>query len=339
MPFANIPLFSICVPTYNGSAFIKDTLESLFNQSYQNYEVIICDDVSNDDTVAIIKECIKGRANIRLIENAANLGLVNNWNKCISLSKGEYVKFLFQDDHITPGALEKIAGVIKEYKPSFITSKRKFILPSADNENANVYFNVFLQKFEYELGIKQNRFVDLKEIAKLSSKYIGINYIGEPSVYIFKKSLTETIGGFNSSFQQLCDLEFALRALSNSNLFYMDEVTCEFMIHDASTTATNIRTRYFQIRYFEYINLSARILYDTKFLNLKNTFTYLQKLRVKVYLNNKIYAALHDGAVTPEEKNTLIEFIKNYPNKSYKNFGPVFFAIGKFLKFRNSKSS
>ena len=339
MSLETTPLISICIPTYNGGAFIKECLEGLFTQTYSNYEVIICDDGSKDNTVSIIKECIKGKSSITFIENEGNLGLVDNWNKCIALSKGDYIKFLFQDDHITPGALERIAGVIEKHRPMFITSKRKFILSPASSENAKNYFNTYLQKFENELGIKKDTFIELKDVAKLASKYIGINFIGEPSVYVFKKSVVETVGNFDKSFQQLCDLEFALRAISNTNLFYINDVTCEFRIHDSSATVVNINTRHFQITYFEYVNLVSRILYDNKFRKLRDSFTISQKLKLKIYLNNKIYTALKDDRVTGEEKNILKQFISNYPNTGYKNFGPLFFIIGRVLKFKNERLS
>ncbi len=337
MPDKDIPLISICVPTYNGESFIKASLESLFSQSFKNYEVIVCDDGSKDKTVQVIKDCIKGRENILLIENEVNLGLVGNWNKCVSLSKGKYIKFLFQDDLITPGALEKIASVIKEHKPSFITSKRKFILPPTYNEGAHFHFNTYLQKFEYDLGIKRDKFISLKEIAKLTAKYIGINYIGEPSVYVFRRELVERIGNFDNTFQQLCDLEFALRGISSSELFYINDITCEFMIHEASATVVNIRTRHYQITYFEYINLTSKLLYDKKYFNLRNAFNSIEKLKLKVYLNNKIYTALNDSQVSPEEKDQLKNFIGDYPNKAYKTFGALFFLISKVLKIKNAK--
>jgi glycosyltransferase involved in cell wall biosynthesis len=329
------PLFSICIPTYNGEAFIAETLKSVFSQDFPDYELIICDDCSKDNTVSLTNKLVEGRSNVKCFVNEKNLGLVENWNKCVSLSSGKYIKFLFQDDHLLSGALKYTSEVIQKHQPSFLTSKRKFTLPANVSEETANYYNVYLQKFENELGIKEDTFVNFQEIAKLVAAYIGINFIGEPSVFVFKRELFEKIGKFDKRYEQLCDLEFALRAIAGSELFYMNFLTCDFMIHDGSTTVTNINTKYFELEYFDYIKLSAMLLYDERFSKITKEFSFSQRSRVKLFLKNKIYSAMNDEKVTEKHRAQLKSFLDIYAINAVKT-SFLYFLIGKVLKIKNA---
>lgn len=328
-------LFSICIPTYNGEAFIEATLLSLFAQEYKNYELIICDDCSTDTTVSIINRLIEGRENVRFHVNEKNLGLVGNWNRCLGLSRGEYIKFLFQDDTLLPGTLQKTAEVIEKHSPLFITSKREFVLPETYDATSQYHYKTYLQKFENDLGITSDRFVTEKEMAFLTARFFGVNFIGEPSVYVFKKSLLEKTGPFDALFHQLCDLEFALRCISNGNLYYMHFTSCKFVVHERSVTVMNLHTKYFQIHYLEYIRLAALVLYDKKFEKLERSFAWAQRLRVKLFLKYKIHQTLNDKRITEEDVKTLEDFLAKYPVKNNKN--SVFYSLlNKILKIKNS---
>ena len=107
------PLVSICIPAYNNAAYIKDTIDSILSQTYKNLELVIVDDKSKDDTVAVIKSIPDER--IRLYENEKNLGMSGNWNHCLELCKGEYIKLICADDMLAPDAIEKEARALTEH--------------------------------------------------------------------------------------------------------------------------------------------------------------------------------------------------------------------------------
>ncbi|MGE7940064.1 glycosyltransferase family 2 protein [Bacillus paramycoides] len=101
------PLVSIVTPSYNASSFIKETIQSVQSQSYTNWEMIIVDDVSKDNTRELIKEEIKKDNRIRLIELQENSGAAIARNTGINNAKGKYVAFLDSDDLWLPEKLEK----------------------------------------------------------------------------------------------------------------------------------------------------------------------------------------------------------------------------------------
>ena len=95
-------MISIIVPNYNKSNYILDTLQSIENQNFKNWECFIIDDNSNDNSVSLIKNFIKTKSKFNLIVNDKNYGASYCRNLGINQSKGEYIIFLDADDIILP---------------------------------------------------------------------------------------------------------------------------------------------------------------------------------------------------------------------------------------------
>lgn len=104
---AEQPLVSIITPLYNAQEFITQTIESIQAQTYQNWEQIIVDDLSTDNSVAIVKEMAAKDARIRLITLTRNCGAAEARNKATELASGDYIAFLDADDCWHPEKLEK----------------------------------------------------------------------------------------------------------------------------------------------------------------------------------------------------------------------------------------
>lgn len=100
------PLVSVIMGTYNGSRWIKRAVESILHQTYANFEFIICNDASTDDTLDIIKELAINDKRIVIINNSNNLGLNITLNRCIAASHGKYIARMDDDDISLPNRLE-----------------------------------------------------------------------------------------------------------------------------------------------------------------------------------------------------------------------------------------
>lgn len=110
------PLVSIIMGAYNCEKTIADCIESIIKQTYENWEFIICDDCSNDNTLQIIKEYQRKDERILLIQNEKNLRLAASLNKCLSLAKGEYIARMDADDESLPERIEKQVKYLEENK-------------------------------------------------------------------------------------------------------------------------------------------------------------------------------------------------------------------------------
>jgi len=92
------PLVSIALCTYNGARYLTQQLETLIGQTYPNIEIIAVDDVSSDDTISILEQFALQHPNFGIHRNVQNLGYIKNFEKAISLCKGQYIALADQDD-------------------------------------------------------------------------------------------------------------------------------------------------------------------------------------------------------------------------------------------------
>ncbi len=100
-------LVSIITPIYNSESFILETINSVLNQTYQNWELILIDDCSNDKTLQIVQPFLENQSKIKLLKNNTNLGAAISRNKGIKAAQGDYIAFLDADDLWKPEKLEK----------------------------------------------------------------------------------------------------------------------------------------------------------------------------------------------------------------------------------------
>lgn len=111
------PLVSIITPAYNVSSYIEETIKTVTNQTYKNWEWIIIDDASTDNSLDIIKKNLKD--NIILIKNKKNIGPGPSRNKGIKIAKGKYISFLDADDLWDKTKLEKQVNFMEKNKINF----------------------------------------------------------------------------------------------------------------------------------------------------------------------------------------------------------------------------
>ena len=105
--------FSVVIPAYNASGFIKGTLDSIKNQSYKNYEVLVTNDGSTDSTEKVLREYKRLNPGFPLdFVSQKNKGVSSARNNAISRSNGDYIAFLDQDDWWFPNKLGKAAEIL-----------------------------------------------------------------------------------------------------------------------------------------------------------------------------------------------------------------------------------
>lgn len=100
------------MPVYNGSNFIRDALDSIVAQSFADFELIVCDNASQDDTCAIVQDYTARDERIQLIRNSRNIGASANYNLGFRHGRGRYLKWCAHDDRLSPNYLEACVGVM-----------------------------------------------------------------------------------------------------------------------------------------------------------------------------------------------------------------------------------
>ncbi len=220
------PKVSICIPTCNSEKYLVESIESALKQSFSDFEILISDNCSSDNTQNIIKEYASKDDRIIFIFNKKNIGMVNNWNSCLARAKGEYIKFLFSDDTLSSdNALEKMVTILNaDNEISLVASARNII----DEQS---------KKIDIRSRYAGNFKMSGKEII-MDCLLRQSNKIGEPSVVMFRKK--DSARGFLEKYKQLVDLEMWFNILEKGDFYYIDKPLSSFRIHSCQQTRINI---------------------------------------------------------------------------------------------------
>lgn len=311
----NKPFVSICIPTYNGALYLSTCIDSCIGQTYTNNEIIICDDGSTDNTFSIVEEYLKKSDKIRLLKNPQNLGLVGNWNKCMQEAKGEWIKFIFQDDYMEPDCLHKFVEAIKE-DAYLVVCKRNFIIEKKVTQDELDYYQRRVKTLE-NTGYFNSVNFNAQTISKIAANNVSLNFIAEPSLSFIKKQVINKVGYFDSELKQICDLEYLLRIASVYGLTYIPEKLCGFRIHDKSTTEKNVNTaKNYYNEHIEALLFGIKLLDKKEFLELRNYAGFKGRLKLKWFVKYRSYKAFK-AIANNTDKEIYSNLKKQYGNYFY----------------------
>jgi len=242
MDEAKLPLVSICLPTFNGAKWIRESVDSALRQTYENIEIIVVDDGSTDDTVEQIRSIDDPR--IAVHTNGRNVGLISNWNKCLKLASGEFIKFLFQDDILYPDCVERMMGLFLKYDGIGLVFSARDILVDRDLDERTAkhwleYCEVLHTHFDSLGEFNSGRRLFLQQ---MRNGFYG-NWIAEPSSVMVKKECFYRLGQFNTRLYQVGDLEMWLRIMYFYDVGFIEDKLTAFRIHGKSATVANARSR------------------------------------------------------------------------------------------------
>ena len=178
-----MPLISIIIPTYNSEKLLRETLKSVFNQTYSNYEIIIVDGKSKDNTISILKEY---EDKIDLVISEPDRNIFDAINKGTYLSTGKYSVFLGSDDMLLPDSFAVIADNIKSFGyADYFWGDMYTLKTDGSTQYQKCYFN--------------------------SINY-GDFFMSHPSLYI-RKDVFEELDGFNIKHHICADADFELKLI------------------------------------------------------------------------------------------------------------------------------
>ena len=234
---------SVIVPVYNGSKYISTSLYSIINQNFKDFELIIINDGSTDDSLDIISEILSNEDINYQIITQENKGASNARNHGLKLAKGDYILFVDVDDYIEKNHIKYLYNELCDNNTDFSFSKllkidlNKKILTDENQynklENKNVLSTLELIKMDLEMKIpfSFSQILYKTSILKENNLYFNENYVyGE-------------------------DTDFALRALfCGENVSIVEKPTYFYLQHENSATSNLYLNRFEIIKIFE--NLS-----------------------------------------------------------------------------------
>jgi len=193
----NNPDISVCIATYNYGRFLKECLDSILKQSVSNYEVVVCDNFSTDNTLEVVNSYNDPR--IKFFQQRENVGPQRNFNQAIKLARGKYVKLMCADDVLLPGVLEEQFDIL-EINPRVGVVSCDMLIADSDLKNPKFY--------GFYRGYMSGTQVTGECFSRLE------NLVGGPSNHMFRKEAIPD-NPFDPNFAFLSDLKFALDVLRN----------------------------------------------------------------------------------------------------------------------------
>lgn len=228
------PLVSVCIPVFNGKKYLIEALESVKAQSYSNFELVISDDNSSDDSMELVKDFLLTFKKPHKIVINYQRGIGNNWNNCVRNASGDYIKFLFQDDILFHDCLSRMVSIAEsDPKVGMVYSDRAILMDPGNlahlgwlNANGKI---MELWNKPFGEGIYLGERILRDKNLFLNKPY---NKIGEPTSILYKKLVFSEVGMFDTELVQFLDLEFSLRVLSKFRFGYINQELAGFRLHE-----------------------------------------------------------------------------------------------------------
>ncbi len=207
-------LVSIVLPTFNGCRYIKETIESIVNQTYKNWELIIVNDCSTDNTLEIISECASKDCRIKIFSNSINQKVAVSLNNGFREARGAYYTWISDDNKFKPDALE--------YMVNFLNKNKKIDFVSCAYEIMNE--NGDFTSFSYDYYSKKRKITEL----------FYENNIG--ACFLYRKRLAENVGNYDFCFPLANDYDYWMRAAAAGCIAYDNAVLYEYRDHPNNLT-------------------------------------------------------------------------------------------------------
>lgn len=290
-----IPKVSVLIPNYNYGRFLGEAIESVLNQTYQDFELIIVDNNSTDNTDEVVQKYLTD-PRIQYYKNPINIGMVPNFNKSMEYAKGEYIKFLLADDKLHHDLLAKFVSILDEYpNVCLVTSKS--------------------ESFGLESTVRESPFEYLQSGEKIIKECIRNgkgNFIGEPTTVMFRATNLK-LGYFNANYLSLNDLNLWLRHLTIGDCYFIPEVLSYFRVHEQQATIVNNFDNWFD-EYNFYKRIKTHNDYKVNYSDLEidrtikktalksasaiyKLFPQLQKRKSRILIKKAIMIALKEGVL------------------------------------------
>ena len=227
-------LVSICIAVYNSEEFIIETLESIKAQTYQNIELIISDDYSSDDTIALCENWVKENGqrfvNVTILETDHNTGVSANVNRAIKACKGEWHKILGADDKLTQTCIADYMSFVEKHpeaelifgRVDFFGDMEKAVRVESNQHYGYFYLNSREQYLRLLLGMQ---FPSPAEFAK--------------------KTVIEKVGGFDESIPMIEDWPFWLKVMKlGIKTYFLNKVTVHYRLRESLSLAKDPSPRF-----------------------------------------------------------------------------------------------
>lgn len=227
----------VFVPTYNSEKYLRECLDSVLNQTFQDWECVISDDASTDKSVEIAREYEKKDSRFKVLTHRENVGAANNWNRAKENNKSFATKILCADDYLFNESLERQLKLLKIFNTSIVFSERKILLPRGRLVHPK------LPKYSQSLSFNEAFSLYIKS---------GRNIFGEPVGALFNTKSLISAKTFNPNFEFALDTSCYAAIAHNKNVTFDSNIVGVFRVSKTQWSYQLRREQFFHI--FEFID-------------------------------------------------------------------------------------
>ena len=252
-----MPFFSVIIPNYNHAPFLKQRIESVLSQTSTDFEIILLDDNSTDNSLEILNEYRSNKKVSHLILNKENTGsLTSQWKKGIELAKGDWIWIAESDDLASPYFLEEFSKMIEANPTAGLFYCDSLV---ADRTPEKIIGKFATRKNELFSTQKWSTPYCRKGIEEINECLKYDSTVNNMSAVIFKKELTTLILKGAGSFQYFADWYLYIKLCFETNICYTPKTLNTYRVHpksllNASTSLTISKKEYFEILRLLYHN-------------------------------------------------------------------------------------
>lgn len=228
------PSVSVCIPTYNGGRYLAETVRSVLDQTYRDFELVILDNASTDDTLDVARSFRDPR--IRIERNGSVLPQMANWDRAVELCRAPLVKLTCDDDLLHPRCLEYQVPPMEADPGLALAVSRRHLIDEKSR--------VIVPRRGLSGLIGERSGVDVARTVVRS----GQNPLGHPGGALFRLEQFRAIGGWRADRNLIGDLDLFVRLLQCGNFLGQPQALAAFRIRRGSVSADNDEAIYEQQR-------------------------------------------------------------------------------------------
>ncbi len=293
-------LISIVLPCYNGEKYLSQSIESVIEQSYENWELIIVDDCSTDNSLSIAEKYAKLDSRIKVVHNAKNSKLPKSLNIGFSYAKGDFLTWTSDDNLYKKDALKEMFNFLKEASPHTV-----------------------MVCCDYDIIDENNKIIFKCVVDTRPEKLIVENKCG--ACFLYKRSVAEKIGIYEDSCFLVEDYDYWLRLGLEGRIDVLHKNLYFYRIHEKSLSSTrkqeiekisilesfNLLSSYLEkYPYIKNIDIVKKLILEKQIFDLETNFSEKKVDEINKNNNHKFIYKLYKNAYRRSHNKIYISAVK-----------------------------
>ena len=284
----NDVLITVNIAIFNGSSYVRNAIESILNQTYKNFELLIINDGSTDNSLEIINSFKDDR--IRVLNNDKNRGLIYSRNRAVKESRGKYFAILDCDDYSYSHRLEAQCQLLESHPEIAICGSNALFILDKQSDTFEYTHKVPHENLSFEI-LFRNVFVN--------------------STLMIRKNIMLELGGYRDEYYMAEDFDLSQRIIERYEAKNIDETLIKYRIHDQNIS---------------YVNADKVRLSELKVINNMHKFLGLETNDTLLNAHHDIYTDKLNSESVLVYKSLLEQLLERnkklnvYPAEKFKSF-------------------